>query len=90
MALVSGKVSIKTLTLENGTCQKHMVTVFTPGKMEIDMKASGTIVSNTAKEQTCFPMETCTQEIIIMENLMARVTILGAMGLRIKGSFKTG
>ena len=58
--MVYGKVQQETVTSVNGFKIKHMATVCMNGRMETDMKASGSIVFDMAKEVILLQMEMST------------------------------
>ena len=57
-------------TLENGLKAKLMDMAFTNGKMEIDMKESGSFVLSMVKAQTCLQTAMFIQASIQKENHM--------------------
>ena len=74
-----GKESMGTLTLENGTNQKHMATASIIGKTAIDTKANGKTVLNMGEELTSLTMERFTQASMSMEGPVGKESIHGPM-----------
>lgn len=81
---VSGKESRTTHTSESGLLPKLMAMVFTPGPMEIGMKANGKCASNMAKALTTSFPETSTQENTLMESHTERESTPGQMARSIQ------
>lgn len=81
MAMVYGVAQKMIHTLENGNNQKLMAMEFINGKMEINMKASGTNVLNMAQALIFFVMVTLILANILMGDRMERVSIYFLMAL---------
>ena len=74
-----GKEYTAIVIWDNGVNQKHTVMVCINGKMEIDMKEVGFIVSNTEKVVTFSQMVTHILENMLMVVLKEKVYINGKM-----------
>ena len=78
-AMVFGKAFLEIPILANGRTQKLMGMVYTNGKMEIDMKVTGSTVLNMVKALIYLQMGILIQENMIMESRMDSASISGQM-----------
>jgi len=78
-AMECGEASLEIATWVSGRIAKLMAMEFISGRMGIDMRDPGSIVSSMAKARIFLQMEMSTLVITKMENQMAKVSTSGKM-----------